>query len=66
MREENQRRSRRIQGLGPEAPRSPIDLLPIEPHMEEEEVHSKMGSIPQLEEHIEGHVETIEEGSIPS
>ena len=33
--------------------------------MEEEEVHSEMGSIPQLEEHIEGNVETIEEGSIP-
>ena len=33
--------------------------------MEEEEIHSEMGSIPQVEEHIEGYVETIEEGFIP-
>ena len=31
--------------------------------MEEEEVQSEMGSIPQ--EKMEGYVETIEEGSIP-
>ena len=33
--------------------------------MEEEETHSEMGSIPPLEEHIDGHVETLDEGAIP-
>ena len=67
MGEENRRQSRRIQGLEPktsQAP-SPRDLPNIETHMEEEETHSETRSIPPLEEHIEGHVETIKEGTIP-
>ena len=49
MGDENQRRSRRIQGLGPEEPPSPRDFIPLETHMEEE-VHSEMERILQVEE----------------
>jgi hypothetical protein len=65
MGDENQRRSRRLQGLEPESPPSPGDYIPIEPHMEEEEIHSEAGSIPQVEEHVEGQIKTISEGPIP-
>ena len=64
MGDENQRRSRRLQGLDPESPPSLGDYIPIEPHLEEEEIHSEMGSIPQEEEQLEGHVEIIREGPL--
>ena len=66
MGDENQRQSRRLQGLELEAPPSPRDYIPLEPHIEEEEIHSKIGSILKEEEQLEGHVETIEEGPLPS
>ncbi len=59
MGDENQILSRRIQGLEPEAPPTPRDYIPLKPHMEEEEIHSETGSIPQEEEQLEGHVKTI-------
>ncbi len=62
MGDENQRRSRRLQGLDPESPSAPGDHIPIEPHLEEEGIHYEMGSIPQEEEQLEGHVEIIREG----
>ena len=53
MGDENKRRYRILQGLEPEALPSPRDYIPLEPHMEEEEIHSEMGSIPQIEEQLE-------------
>ena len=62
MGDEDQRRSRRLQGLDPESPPAPGDYIPIEPHLEEEMIHFETGSIPQEEEQLEGHVEIIREG----
>ncbi len=62
MGDENQRKSRRLQGLDPESPSAPEDHIPIEPHLEEEGIHYEIGSIPQEEEQLEGHVEIIREG----
>ena len=49
MGDENQRRSRRIQGLDPELPPVTEDYIPVEPHLEEEGTHYEMENIPQEE-----------------
>ena len=41
MGEKTQRRSKRLQGLEPEAPPSPRDYIPLEPHLEEEEIKAE-------------------------
>ena len=61
MEDENQRRSRRIQGLDPEIPATLGDYIPVEPHVEDETIHYEEEDIPQGEEY-EGHVEVISEG----